>query len=70
MNGIDKELADAEKDILGEKYKTALNKARLINQIKTGLGIQIKQNPGKAKIIKKSYYQRFTIWLAKIFTKF
>ena len=67
---IDREMNQAGNDILNQKYKTALKKAQLINEIKSGLGAEIKKNPNKAKIIKKSWYERFMVTLKKIFTKF
>ena len=67
---IDKELAQAEKEILLEKYKTALKKTQLINEIKGGLGDEIKKNPSKAKFIKKTWFQKFVAAIKKIFTKF
>ena len=45
-------------------------KRELITEIKTGLGEEIRKNPGRAKIIKKTRYEKFMIWLKKIFTKF
>lgn len=60
----------AEKEVLMEKYKTALKKTQFVNELKTGLGAEIKKNPGKAKIIKKTWGQKLMISLGKIFTKF
>lgn len=45
-------------------------KRELITEIKTGLGEEIRKNPSRAKIIKKTRYEKFMIWLKKIFTKF
>lgn len=67
---ISRESTQAEKDMLVEKYKTALKKNQFINDLKTGLGEEIKKNPGKAKIIKKTWRERFMLNLRKIFTKF
>jgi hypothetical protein len=67
---VNREIKQAENEILLEKYKTALKKTQLINELKSGLGNEIKKNPGKAKIIKKTWYQKFLIGLKKIFTKF
>jgi hypothetical protein len=67
---ISRESTQAEKDMLVEKYKTALKKNQFINELKTGLGQEIKKNPGKAKIIKKTWRERFMLGLKKIFTKF
>jgi hypothetical protein len=67
---ISRESTQAEKDMLVEKYKTALKKNQYINELKTGLGQEIKKNPGKVKIIKKTWGERFMLALKKIFTKF
>ena len=67
---ISRESTQAEKDMLVEKYKTALKKNQFINDLKTGLGEEIKKNPGKAKIIKKTWRERFMLNLRKLFTKF
>lgn len=67
---INRETTLAEKEMLVEKYKTALKKSQLINEIKTGLGEEIKKNPGKAKIIKKTWYQKLALAFKNIFTKF
>ena len=67
---ISRESTQAEKDMLVEKYKTELKKNQFINDLKTGLGEEIKKNPGKAKIIKKTWRERFMLNLRKLFTKF
>ena len=66
---ISREQALADKDVLVEKYKTALKKASFINEIKSGLGEEIKKNP-KPKIIKQSFFTRLSINIKKLFTKF
>jgi hypothetical protein len=50
---ISREQSLADKDVLVEKYKTALKKIQFINEVKNGLGDEIKKNP-KPKVIKKS----------------
>jgi len=67
---ISREANIAEKEILVEKYKTALKKQQFINELKSGLGDEIKKNPNKAKIIEKKWYQRLGIVFKNIFTKF
>ena len=69
-NILNKELDAAEKDIQLEKYKTALKKAQFIQEIKSGLGAEIKNNPNKITIIKKPWYIKLGNVLKKIFTKF
>lgn len=66
---LSREQAMADKDILVEKYKTALKKAQFVNEIKTGLGEEIKKNP-KPKVIKRSFLYKLTASIKKLFTKF
>jgi hypothetical protein len=66
---ISREQALADKDVLVEKYKTALKKAEFVNEIKNGLGEEIKKNP-KPKVIKRSFFYKITSMIKKIFTKF
>ena len=66
---IGREQALADKDVLVEKYKTALKKAEFVNEIKNGLGEEIKKNP-KPKVIKRSLFYKITSMIKKIFTKF
>jgi hypothetical protein len=67
---IDRETNIFEKEVLVEKYKTALKKTQFINDLKHGLGVEIKNNPGKARIIKKPFSVRLINWLQRIFNKF
>ncbi len=67
---IDKEIQQTERQILSDKYTSALNKVKFINELKTGLGDDIKANGGRVKKIKKTRFERFKIWLRNIFTKF
>jgi len=68
------ELSLEIKETQKEKVLMAQNndkrKRELITEIKTGLGQEIRKNPGRAKIIKKTRREKFMIWLKKIFTKF
>ena len=66
---ISREQALADKDVLVEKYKTALKKAEFVNEIKNGLGEEIKKNP-KPKVIKRNFFYKITSMIKKIFTKF
>lgn len=70
MTHEDKEIQQTERQILLDKYTSALKKTKFINEIKDGLGKDIKLNGGKVKIIKKTKIQRFKGWLKGIFTKF
>jgi hypothetical protein len=67
---ISREQKQAEKEMLVERYKTALKKNQFINELKTGLGEEIKKNPSKVKIIKKTWKEKILLFLGKIFTKF
>jgi hypothetical protein len=66
---IQREQQIADKEILVEKYKTAIKKVQFINEIKTGLGGEIKKNP-KPKIIRKPFLKRMLDNVKNIFTKF
>jgi hypothetical protein len=67
---ISRELKLVEQSNQLEAYKTMMRKAQFINEIKTGLGGEIKSNPNEIKIIKKSFSQRLKIFFMRIFTKF
>jgi hypothetical protein len=66
---ISREQTLADKDMLVEKYKTALKKAQFVNEVKNGLGEEIKKNP-KPKVIKRSFLYRIGQSIKKMFTKF
>ncbi len=66
---ISREQAMADKEVLVEKYKTALKKAQFVNEIKSGLGEEIKKNP-KPLVIKRSFLYRIGQSIKKMFTKF
>lgn len=57
-------------DIKAQKEYTKVQKNKFINDIKFGLGEQIKENP--TTIIKhtKPWYVKLKDWLKNIFTKF
>lgn len=52
-----------------DKLKTELNKKKLINEIKNGLGAEILKNPSQFTIIKKPWYSKLFLAFKKIFTK-
>ena len=64
-----RETVQAEKDMLVEKYKTALNKAKFVQDIKSGLGDEIKKNP-KPIIKQPTLGQKIMTSIKRIFTKF
>jgi hypothetical protein len=67
---FNRETQQAEREELLGKYKTAITKVQLINDLKNGLGAEIKKNPNKARIIEKTRFQKFMFKLKKLFTKF
>lgn len=50
--------------------KTNSTKESLIRNLKGNLGNEIKKNPNNIKVIKKTRFQRFIIFIKSIFTKF
>jgi hypothetical protein len=64
------ELEQTQKEKVLMAQNNDKRKKELIIELKTGLGKEIKKNPGRAKIIKKTRYEKLMIWLKKIFTKF
>ena len=67
---IKNEIKESEKEKLINLNKVNNGKIALINELKNGLGEEIKKNPNKIKIIKKTFLERVIITLKKIFTKF
>lgn len=57
-------------DIESQRLKTNLAKERLINEIKSGLGTEILENPSKVTIIKKPWYKRLMDFFKSLFTRF
>lgn len=75
----DKPLSDVEialgiklekENMVKETITTAVSKVSFIKELKQGLGAEIKAKGGKVTVIKKTRYQKFMVWLKKIFTKF
>jgi hypothetical protein len=69
-NELTIEIEQTEKEKILFAENNDRKKAQLIGEIKMGLGAEIKKNPGKAKIIKKTRAEKFKLWLKNIFTKF
>jgi hypothetical protein len=67
---IDREIELEEKEILRDKFVSALKKTQFVNELKNGLGYEIKKNPRGVKIIKKPKYKIFLNWLKNFFIKF
>jgi hypothetical protein len=66
----EREIKALEREMLLDKYKTAHGKAQFINDLKMGLGDEIKSNPGRVKIIKKTWKEKIVLFFKKIFTRF
>jgi RNA-binding protein YhbY len=64
------ELEQTQKEKVLMAQNNEKRKRELITDIKTGLGEEIRKNPGRAKIIKKTKREKFMIWLKTIFTRF
>ncbi|MEI6880358.1 MAG: hypothetical protein WCK82_03370 [Bacteroidota bacterium] len=58
------------KELVKETKATESSKIEFIKDLKAGLGSEIKQKGGRVTIIKKTRYEKFIIWLKKIFTTF
>ncbi len=69
-NQLSKEIEAVERQINLDKATTALKKVQFANDIKNGLGKQIRANPNKVKIIKKPWYLKVRDFFGVIFTKF
>jgi hypothetical protein len=67
---LSREVKEAENEKKLDMEKTSRYKNKLVNDIKNGLGNEIKKNPSKVKIIKKTWSQKLFANLRKIFTKF
>jgi hypothetical protein len=63
------EITKTEKSILLDKYKTAMEKAKFIRDLKNGLGDEIRKNPSGVAILKKIWYQKIISKIKKIFIK-
>lgn len=57
-------------DILATRANTDMKKRLFINEIKSGLGDMVKNNPNGVIVIKKKWYQKIGIFIKNIFTKF
>lgn len=67
---IDSEISKLENEVLMEKFKTELNNAKLIRDLRGSLGVEIKKNPRKIKLKKISFLDKLMITLRNMFTKF
>lgn len=70
MTDFKKELEFELREIVKDKQTTKLKHNQFIDEIKNGLGEEIKKNPNGFKLVKKTRFERFKLWLSKFFTKF
>lgn len=59
-----------EAEIKGDKINTIRKKHAFIDEMKSGLGDAIKENPNRVTFVKKPWHVRFRNWLSRVFTKF
>ena len=57
-------------EILSTRKNTEHKKKLFINELKSGLGVQIKNNPNEIKINKKTFKQKLKEFFKKIFKRF
>lgn len=69
-NSIEHELREALKESSNDLAKVKGEKQRFINDIKSGLGSQIKENPNRVIIVKQPWHVKLGLMIKKIFTKF
>lgn len=69
MSKIDQELKTTENDVKAMKYKTALSKVRFINELKDGLGEDIKKGRG-FRMVKVPWKVKFKRAIRKFFKLF
>lgn len=67
---VSKEIEQVEREILADRYNTALKKMQFVNELKNGLGSELKNNPNKIKLVKKSFWAKIKDYLKGLFTKF
>lgn len=57
-------------DIKAVRQNVELKKHKFISELKSGLGTEVKENPNKVIVIKKTISQRVKEFFKNIFTKF
>jgi hypothetical protein len=67
---LTKELQTAEREREMFMYTNNMKKVQLINELKNGLGNEIKELGGKITIIKRPWYYKLKMFLKKLFTRF
>jgi len=61
---------DIQKEIKKDKLTTEINKNKFINEIKSGLGNNIKTNPNIIKKVEKKKENKIKQFFINLFTKF
>ena len=64
---INKEIDKLQNETVSDMFKTSLKKQAFINQIKNGLGEEMKKNLNTIKVIKKPWYVKFKKFFTKLF---
>ena len=64
------ELKDSKKESVMFNNSEKIAKKKLILDLKTGLGKELKKNPGKVKIHKKTTLNKVFDFIKRIFTTF
>lgn len=68
---LDREtIDDVQADIEANKEKTRIAKTKFIDEMKQGLGEEIRKNPNTVTFIKKPWYVRLGSFFKSLFTKF
>lgn len=67
---LSRELVIAERERELETFKASLKKTQFIEELKNGLGGDIKEIRGKVTIIKRPWHFKLKQFLKKIFTRF
>ena len=70
MLNEEREIKKEKQGIVVETFKTEISKHAFINDIKNGLGNEIKTNLNKVEIIKERKKEKFIKFLKNIFNKF
>ena len=64
------EINDTNNEKIMLNYKTSLAKTQFIDEIKSGLGEEIKKSGNKVEVIKPSIWKRIRLIIKKLFTGF
>jgi hypothetical protein len=64
---INKEIDKLQNETVSDMFKTSLKKQAFINEIKNGLGEEMKKNLNTIKVIKKPWYVKFKEFFTKLF---